>query len=201
MDDREITVWQETTGVRGAVTVAPSMLPSASLRAADPTDLIPASDAEVLLEITPCLQLVAAVGMGEDEQDTWFEAALKALAGIPLGLIQRGAAAAMRKADHHSKIVPAIMAEIGEDWAWRRRFAHPVPIHGALPAPAEAVCTPEEASELIRKHMPNFGRHASRAPERPTEIKGGDRQPGRTPTREDYIRLGVDPAVLDGASV
>jgi len=61
--------------------------------------------------------------MSHEAQDAWFEAAWVALDGIPIGLLQRGCRAAMRTADHHSKIVPAIMQEIGTAWENRRRLA------------------------------------------------------------------------------
>ena len=78
----------------------------------------------------PCLQLVAPVGMTGDEQKLWAAAAFKALDGIPIGLLKRGAMHAMRVADHHSKIVPAIIKEVGESWDRRRRNA----ASGSVPA-------------------------------------------------------------------
>ncbi len=192
-NDQATDVWAET-GSRGAVTVARSMLPSDSKLAADYRDLKPASDDQFITTLLPCLQLVAPVGMDEDSQDTWFEAARIALDGIPIGLLQRGAEAAMQKADHPSKVVPAIMAEISEAWARRKRLAAPtydvqVP---ALPGPDR--CTPAEAADIIARFK--IGRSAGvvRDPSRPVPVPGATGAPSRKPTRADYIRLfGIDP--------
>jgi len=80
-----------------------------------------------------------------------MEAAFKALDGIPIGLLKRGCEAAMQNADHPAKIVPAIMAEVREAWATRRKLANdrrPDPVQ-QLPAPDR--CTPEEAQEIMRQ--------------------------------------------------
>lgn len=110
---------------RGLATVAPGTLPSVSLRLADITDLTPVSSVEFITEITPCLMLVAPVGMDEDAQAAWFEIAYMALEGIPIALLRRGCKAALRNADHPSKIVREIIKAIGEDWDWRKKHARP----------------------------------------------------------------------------
>ena len=101
--------------------------------AATLTDLTPATRAEFAAAITPCLQLVAPMGMDAESQDAWLEAAFVALRGIPFALLRRGAQAAMAKADHPSKIVPAILAEVREDWEWRKRHADPLPASTPMP--------------------------------------------------------------------
>lgn len=170
------------------------MLPSASSLAADYRDLKPAPDDQFIALLTPCLQLVAPVGMDEDSQDTWFEAARLALDGIPIGLLERGVAAAMQKADHPAKVIPAIMAEVSGAWARRQRLAAPsfelsVP---ALPEPDR--CTSAEAAELIERFKIGRGVGPVRDPSRPAPVPGASGAPGRKPTRADYIRLfGVDP--------
>ncbi len=192
-NDQATDVWAET-GSRGAVTVARSMLPSDSRRAADYRDLEPASDDAFITTLLPCLQLVAPVGMDEDSQDTWFEAARIALDGIPIGLLQRGAEAAMQKADHPSKVVPAIMVEISEAWARRRRLAAPaVGVQTpALPKPDR--CTPAEAAEIIERFKIGRGAGPVRDASRPVSVPGASGAPSRKPTRADYIRLfGIDP--------
>jgi hypothetical protein len=106
---------------------------------------------EFAAAIAPCLQLVAPVGMDLESQDTWMEAAFKALDGIPIGLLKRGAEAAMKAADHPSKIVPAIMAEVREAWATRRKLASQTG-HARLPAPKADEperCTPEQAAAIL----------------------------------------------------
>lgn len=100
------------------------------------TDLVPVSRAEFAAELTPCLALVSGVGMSQSDQRVWLNAAYKALDGIPIALLKRGCAAAMRTADHPSKIVPAILAEVRETWAWRRNAASPV-MRAALAPHAE----------------------------------------------------------------
>jgi hypothetical protein len=192
-NDQATDVWAET-GSRGAVTVARSMLPSDLRRAADYRDLKPASDDQFITTLLPCLQLVAPVGMDEDSQDTWFEAARIALDGIPIGLLQRGAEAAMQKADHPSKVVPAIMAEISEAWARRKRLAAPAADVQAPALPEPDRCTPAEAAEIIERFK--IGRSAGpvRDASRPVPVPGASGAPGRKPTRADYIRLfGIDP--------
>lgn len=92
---------------------------------ADLTDLVPVSREEFATELVPCLALVGGAGMNVDARREWLNAAFKALHGIPIRLLQRGAQAAMAKADHPSKIVPAILAEVQGDWNWRRNYVKP----------------------------------------------------------------------------
>ncbi len=200
--DQELDVWAET-GARGAVTVARSTLPSAFSRAADHTDLAPCSDDEMLMELVPCLELVAPAGMSMEDRDTWFEAAMKALAGMPIGLLQRGAAAAMLKADHPAKVVPAIMAEVGDAWERRRRLARPAvgTETPALPAPGQEYATPAELDAICKQFK--VGRYSDHRPAgepaRPTNVEGASGAPSRKPTRADYIRLfGIDPGEPEG---
>jgi hypothetical protein len=194
MDNDQATgVWAET-GSRGAVTVARSMLPSDSSLAADFRDLTPAPDDQFIATLMPCLQLVAPVGMDEDSQDTWFEAARIALDGIPIGLLQRGAEAAMQKADHPSKVVPAIMTEIGEAWARRKRLAARVADVQAPALPEPDRCTPAEAAEIIARFKIGRSAGAVRDPSQPVPVPGATGGPSRKPTRADYMCLfGVDP--------
>lgn len=107
------------------VATRPSKQRSLQCRISDITDIDPSSPAEIIGELTPVLALVAPAGMDGEARRVWFNAAVKALAGIPILLLQRGAAAAIAKADHPSKIIPAIMKEIEADWKWRKRFAAP----------------------------------------------------------------------------
>ena len=195
--DRGTDVWAET-GSRGVVKAGPSTLPSASALAADYRDLKPASDDQFIATLLPCLQLVAPVGMPTEDQDTWFEAAMKALAGMPIGLLQRGAAAAMLKADHPAKVVPAIMAEVGDAWERRKRLARPETKVStpALPAPGQEYATPAELDAICKQFK--VGRYSdyrpAGEPARPKSVTGASGALGRKPTRADYIRLfGIDP--------
>lgn len=195
--EREISAWEDL-GPRRAVTAAPSMLPNASSRAADHTDLIPSSDEEVLTELTSCLQLVAPVGMGEDEQDTWFEAALKALAGIPLGLLQRGAAAARLRADHPAKIIPTIIGEIGDAWAWRKQHRAATRAEPEQVSKHDAISADEAREICERLGVGSFAKPAQPA-RRPQPVAWSDPTPLgpdqiKVPNRDDYQKLfGIDP--------
>jgi hypothetical protein len=111
---------------------------------ADITDLQPVSRPEFAAEIVPCLALTSGIGMSQEDQRNWLNAAYKALDGIPIALLKRGAAVAMGKADHPSKIVPAIIAEVRDAWAWRKRHNAAPQYTPALPAPIE---TAEEKAE------------------------------------------------------
>jgi hypothetical protein len=89
------------------------------------TDLIPVSRAEFANELAPCLALASGIGMSKEDQRVWLNAAYRALDGIPIALLKRGCDAAMKTADHPSKIVPAITAEVQDDWKWRKRHGRP----------------------------------------------------------------------------
>lgn len=169
------------------------------------TNLTPADECEFVTILTPCLQLVAPVGMSLDAQDMWFEAARLALADLPADLLRRGAKAAMGEADHPSKIVPAIMRAVSDDLAWRRRNQRGKAeiMQGAAnapPAPGQDSVTAAEVDAICKRF--GVGRYAKASaadPARPAVIAthADPDRPCRAPTREDYIRLGVDPAVLD----
>lgn len=114
------------------------------IRRTDTRDLVPVSRDEFFTAVAPCLTLAAGVGMSQDDQDAWLEAAYQALDGIPIALLERGAAAAMKSADHPSKIVPAIIAEVEETWNWRKEHrvtSRPPMISGPRP--------PRSASALM----------------------------------------------------
>ncbi|RYG88026.1 MAG: hypothetical protein EON59_05680 [Alphaproteobacteria bacterium] len=97
-------------------------------RISDITDTDPCSPAEIIGELTPLLALVAPTGMDTQARRVWFNAAVRALEGIPILLLKRGAEAALAKADHPSKIVPTILSTIKDDWAWRRDYRAPKPV-------------------------------------------------------------------------
>lgn len=122
----------------------------------DAFDLVPVDRAEFAAEIVPCLALTSGVGMSNEDQRIWLNAAYKALDGIPIKLLKRGADAAMKTADHPSKIVPAIMKEIRETWDWRKRWVakrEPVEVTSAAPAIDEAEQAEVKAmmADLARK--------------------------------------------------
>ena len=71
----------------------------------------------------------------------------------------------------------------------------------ALPAPGGEMCTPEEVDRICKRFaVGRYSQHrAARDPSRPTEITthADPARPCRPPTREDYLRMGVAPEVLD----
>lgn len=117
----ELTAWEEVNG-RSLTT---STQRSLQCRISDITDTDPCSPAEIIGELTPLLALVAPTGMDTQARRVWFNAAVRALEGIPILLLQRGVEAATAKADHPSKIVPTILATVKDDWAWRREARAP----------------------------------------------------------------------------
>lgn len=154
----------------------------------------------------PCLQLVAPVGMGEDDRDIWFEAAQLALADVPADLLRRGAQYAMAHADHPSKIVPAIMREIADSLRSRRNVgaAEAAIWQGAdnrpaaLPAPGGERPTKTELDSICRQY--GVGRYAQASAgnaHRPTPMPAtaDPARASKNPSVEDYKRLfGIDPA-------
>lgn len=117
------------------------------------------SRADFATELVPCLSLTSGVGMKAEDQRIWLNAAYKALADVPLDLLKRGCAAAMRTADHPSKIVPAIRAEVdsamqairASERAYRAIFQGTDHDRTALPAPGCETLTPDEAAEICKR--------------------------------------------------
>lgn len=68
-----------------------------------------------------CLTLVAPSGMTSDDRHAWVAVAKQTLSGIPADLLQRGCKKARETCRFASEIVPTIIAEISDQWAWRKR--------------------------------------------------------------------------------
>ena len=205
--EQDRTAWQDITGVvlRPAAWGRQSQpLTASSPDAALPAQLQPADDREFITILTPCLQLVAPVGMSEDDRDTWFEAARLALIDVPVDLLQRGAKHAMLHADHPSKIVPLIAREAAAALASRRSAsaiwegADNSPL--ALPAPGSERPTADELATICKQF--GVGRFSKAAPADRREVSpsADPSRPCRVPTREDYLRMGVPAASLDALS-
>lgn len=148
MDDQ--TPWEEIGGKlpakrESSLPAERSSAAALEARRRDVHDLVPVSRDEFFSAVGPCLTLAAGVGMSQSDQDAWLEAAYQALDGIPISLLARGAQAAMQKADHPSKIVPAIVAEIGESWRWRKEH------RPGRAAPASTVVPQERRIEPPRQ--------------------------------------------------
>lgn len=126
--------------------------------------------------------------MSEDDRREWLLAAWGTLQGIPADLLARGCQTARETCDHPSKLVPAILAEVKQAWAWRRENNAGSSVQSTY-VPAESdfrPCSPEEAKEIMGQF---------RIP--PLDAKPVPRGPLRKPTRQDYLDMGVDPAVLN----
>ncbi|MFS0771059.1 hypothetical protein [Sphingomonas sp. 1P08PE] len=160
-------------------------------------NLTPATANDITIAVAPCLALVGGVGMNEEGRIEWLRAATEALRGMPTDLLRRGCDAAKRRADHPSKIIPAIMDEVQDTWEWRKA-QRSAPLDNRHIEPEKKVCTPEEATEILKRYR--VGSYAKEQPasyaSQPTQMPAtaDPDRPSRKPTREDYIRLfGIDP--------
>ncbi|HEX8382436.1 MAG TPA: hypothetical protein VF592_03575 [Sphingomonas sp.] len=142
--------------------------------------------------------------MSPDAQDTWFEAARLALADLPVDLLKRGAQHAMRHADHPAKIVALIVKDTAGLLEDRRRPVGSKIWEGAdnapraLPAPGGERGTATELDAICKRFaVGRYAREQSGRGSGPTPMGLNPERSCRTPARDDYIRMGVDPAVLD----
>lgn len=160
--------------------------------------------------LAPCLTLVGGTGMDEETRVEWYKAAWMALEGIPVDLLERGAKAALAKADHPSKIVAAIMREVGETWENRRgmnarmtrtalEIAEQVEQNrrAKLPAPTEE--QEESTSEILARVWPTMSQHENG--DRSGKLELNPERECRKPTRADYLALGVAAEALDAMGV
>lgn len=201
--DSSATAWEET----GAVVRPAAWAGRSTPASAGSSGVRLPSDEEFISILTPCLNLVAPVGMDVDTQDAWLESATMVLADIPVDLLRRGASAAMKVADHHSKIVPAIIAEVerlrASDRHVERVWQGADNAPQALPAPGGERPTANEVDEICKRFA--VGRYAKdrmadSSPASPTRVAAtaDPARPCRAPSREDYIRLfGIDPGTAE----
>lgn len=119
--------------------------------------LVPVGVKEGTAELMACLTLVAPTGMSSDERAQWVHVARQTLTGIPADLMKRGARAARAKCRFPSEIVPAIMAEIADEWQRRRRTAaeEGKPQPKFLPKPDRV--SPEEARKIMAEYGLTMG--------------------------------------------
>lgn len=159
----------------------------------------PTDPETVMARVSAVLALTAATGMTPGARTEWLTAAADALKGIPRDLLDRGVTVARSRVDHPRQIVPAILAEVKDAWLARRgeraalRALSQLTAAPPDPSPPPARCTPDEARAIMAAH----GIAPGADPTRPTRMSGGTGIPGRRPSRADYLRMGVDPAVLD----
>ncbi|WP_419808374.1 hypothetical protein [Sphingomonas sp.] len=208
-DEQEPTAWQETGGVvpQPASALPATQWSSSSLALptnTDPTSDTPDNRRAFAETIGPCLALTAPSGMGKEDRRNWLAAAFASLRHLPLDVIEAGCREAARVADHPSKIVPAVIAATEADMAWRKRNSVPrlsAPSAPALPAPGDERPTSDELDAICKRFA--VGRYATaqpqRDPARPVAqpAHADPQRPCRAPTRDDYLRLGVDPSVLE----
>lgn len=152
---------------------------------------MPAPQELVIRGLSSALVLVAPAGFSDGDRRAWLASAAMTLKGIPADLLERGIVAARRIADHPSRIVPAIMAEIGNAWEARRESVRREQVEAVqrLPAPEADVCTPEQAAAI----MAEFG--LSSAMQETVKRHLG---PPTMPPKEFYLEMGVEPSVLKG---
>lgn len=143
--------------------------------------------------------------MSPDDKKGWYHAAWLVLEKVPADLLRRGVAAAMEKADHPSRIVSTIMANVKEDWDWRRKcLAEDARIAAEVNAQVEANrsaaaienrSTGETTAEILARVWPTMENHA------PGRREGGlnlnPERECRQPTKEDYLRMGVPAEHID----
>lgn len=102
--------------------------------------LSPATDGQVIAQLSSCLALVRPVGMTERETEDWLNVAMTTIGDLPQDLLERGCAEARATCTHHGQIVPAIVKETRERWEARQRSARnrpDGPVIGYIgPAPA-----------------------------------------------------------------
>jgi predicted secreted protein len=163
-------------------------------------------DPRILVKaLSSCLTLVAGVGMSTQERDLWLTSATITLKEWPEDLIRIGVERARKVADHPAKIVPTIVAEtetmlkrrkdvlgklmwiakIEQDERWRD------PLEDFDEADR---CTPEQAAQIIAEVEAEMG--VKLRPDIQQYVRKHEGPP-RKPTRQDYIDMGIDPAVLD----
>jgi len=82
--------------------------------------LAPALGRDFKRLVAPTLSLVAPAGMSEQDAAAWLATAADTLRGMPADLLEVGCRAAREKADHPSKIMPAIMGTVKRIWDARR---------------------------------------------------------------------------------
>lgn len=192
---RSSPIWTESNGSfikellsQRIVAVLPAALEEAN------NSLCPAPRDLVAKALRSALALCVPTGFTEGDRKAWLASAMMTLKDIPEDLLRRGVEEARKVADHPAKIVPAIVAEIKTEWARRRQNRGKVlwftELAKAPPGDpgGEDACSPEQAKAI----MEEFGlRQETRADLR------RHLGPPKRPTRQDYIELGADPAVLD----
>ncbi|QHL90983.1 hypothetical protein GVO57_09330 [Sphingomonas changnyeongensis] len=132
--------------------------------------------------------------MTQDDRVEWLAAAADALREYPADLLRIGIAEARKRADHPSKIIPAVVGHVEELLIARRRelqrardaASPPAP---ALPTDGSRHCSAEDAREILE-------RYGFKSSVPATTVERG---PRRLPTVDDYVALGVSRDVAEKA--
>ena len=99
--------------------------------------------------LTSCLALVRPVGFSDDNAGDWLRVAAGEVGYIPIEILTDACAHARRTCDHHSKIVPAIIAHADAEIRDRERFiARQAEYAPALPSPPQWVPEPGELDAI-----------------------------------------------------
>lgn len=124
--------------------------------------LRPAEIGQIIAELTICLALVRPVGMSSDEAEMWLRAAAQSVNHYPFDILREAAANARRTCDHHSKIVPAIVAAAEPDLVQRRRLAsynppRPRLVEIAAPEPEPAKPITQADCDRMPEYLVSLG--------------------------------------------
>jgi hypothetical protein len=118
MDNQEMTKAEWVSPNEPHIEPCPKLQAAqADLRAAE-AKYRPATLAEAIELLTPCLILCAPSGMQEADRTAWYKAALMTIGDIPLSFLHRATAEARKACDHPAKIVPFICKYETEAVRW-----------------------------------------------------------------------------------
>lgn len=114
--DENSTAWRDINPpMVSAQRPAPQSQPSRRY-----SDLTPATPQELVTELAACLTLCAPAGLTEAGRTEWFKVARGTVGHLPIDLLRIGCDHARKVADHPSKIIPSIIAEVDDLLAQRR---------------------------------------------------------------------------------
>lgn len=110
--------------------------------------LCPAPRDLTLKGLGTALALVVPTGFSEQDRKLWLAVALETVKDLPTDLLQRGIIHARRVADHPSKVVPSLMAEVAGEWERRKRDSARIDRLLALAAEPDEPVQPEHVEPM-----------------------------------------------------
>lgn len=120
-----------------------------------------ATTSHILKGLGQSLALVAPVGMTEDDRTQWLAAATVQIYEKHLSVVDfdHAVKVARDNCDHHSKIVPAVIKALGENWkpAIAQVAAEPVRIPAERQIEAPLVEIPLNEIAAMPEHMRQMG--------------------------------------------